>query len=165
LSTSSTDFPLLEIGRVARPHGLRGQVVVELWTNREERVAPGSLLRWQGGELEVVRATRQPAVGQRARWLVSFRGVDTREDAEALRGAVLTAVPLADADAWWVHDLIGAEVVDLEGAPIGRVEAVEANPASDLLVLSDGRLIPLQFVVDRREGRLTADPPPGLLEL
>jgi 16S rRNA processing protein RimM len=165
LSTSSTDFPLLEIGRVARPHGLRGQVVVELWTNREERVASGSRLRGPAGELEVVRATRQPAVGGRARWLVSFRGVDTREDAEALRGAVLTAVPLAEADVWWVHDLIGTQVVDLEGGPIGRVEAVEANPASDLLVLTDGRLIPLHFIVNRVGDRLTADLPPGLLEL
>jgi 16S rRNA processing protein RimM len=165
LSTSSTDFPLLEVGRVARPHGLRGQVVVELWTNREERMAPGSRLRWRAGELEVVRAIRQSAVGGRARWLVAFRGVDAREDAEALRGAVLTAVPLADADAWWVHDLIGAEVVDPEGAPIGLVESVEANPASDLLILTDGRLIPLHFIVDRQGDRLTADLPPGLLEL
>ena len=150
---------------MARPHGLRGQVVVELWTNREERVAPGSRLRWRAGELEVVRAVRQPAVGGRARWLVSFRGVDAREDAEALRGAVLTAAPLVDVDAWWVHDLIGAEVVDPRGASIGLVEAVEANPASDLLVLSGGRLIPLHFIVDRQPGRLTADLPPGLLEL
>ena len=150
---------------MARPHGLRGQVVLELWTNREERVAPGSRLRWRAGELEVVRAVPQPAVGGRARWLVSFRGVDAREDAEALRGAVLTAAPLVDVDAWWVHDLIGAEVVDPRGASIGLVEAVEANPASDLLVLTDGRLIPLHFIVDRQGDRLTADLPPGLLDL
>ena len=64
-----------------------------------------------------------------------------------------------------MHDLIGAQVVDTRGALIGVVETVEANPASDLLVLGDGRLIPLRFIVARQPGRLTADLPPGLLEL
>jgi 16S rRNA processing protein RimM len=91
--------------------------------------------------------------------------VETREGAEALRGVVLTAPPLTDAEAWWVHDLIGAQVVDTAGRAIGVVNAVEANPASDLLVLGDGRLIPLRFIVARQPGVLTADPPPGLLEL
>jgi 16S rRNA processing protein RimM len=165
LSISSTDVPFLQVGRVARPHGLRGQVVVELWTNRPERMVPGARLLGPAGELEVRQASRQAAVGGRARWLVSFRGVEAREDAEALRGALLSAAPLADTEAWWVHDLIGAAVVDPEGNGIGVVEAVEANPASDLLVLADGRLIPLRFVVDRQPGRLEVDLPPGLLEL
>jgi 16S rRNA processing protein RimM len=165
LWTSSTESPNLEIGRVVRPHGLRGQVVVELGTNRTERMAPGAGLRGPAGELQVRRATPQAPVGGKDRWLVSFYGVDTREGAEALRGAVLTAPPLPDPDAWWVHDLIGAEVVDLAGTTIGIVEAVEANPASDLLVLSEGPLIPLRFITDRGGGRLVADLPPGLLEL
>jgi 16S rRNA processing protein RimM len=172
LSTSSTDDPFLgvgrpflEVGRVARPHGLRGQVIVELWTNRPERMVPGARLRGPAGELEVLEASPRTQVGGRARWLVSFRGVEAREDAEALRGALLTAAPLADAEAWWVHDLIGALVVDSEGTRIGVVDAVEANPASDLLVLADGRLIPLRFVVDRQPGRLAVDLPPGLLDL
>jgi hypothetical protein len=46
-----------------------------------------------------------------------------------------------------------------------RGEVVEANPASDLLVLSGGALVPLCFVVDRQAGRLTVEVPPGLLEL
>jgi 16S rRNA processing protein RimM len=165
LSTSSTDFPLLEIGRVARPHGLRGQVVVELWTNRAERMAPGARLQGPTGELEVVRATPQAPVGGHERWLVSFQGFESREDAEALRDALLTAAPVADPEAWWVHDLIGADVVDAEGVVLGVVTAVEANPASDLLVLDEGRLIPLRFIVARQPGRLTADLPSGLLEL
>jgi 16S rRNA processing protein RimM len=155
----------LQVGRVARPHGLRGQVVVELWTNRPERMVPGARLQGPAGELEVLHASPQAPVGGRARWLVSFRGVEARADAEALRGALLSAVPLADVEAWWVHDLIGAAVVDAEGTRIGVVEAVEANPASDLLVLADRRLIPLRFVVDRQPGRLVVELPPGLLEL
>jgi 16S rRNA processing protein RimM len=144
---------------------LRGQVVVELWSNRVERTTPGARLQGPHGELEVIRATPQAAVGGHQRWLVSFRGLETREQAEAWRGAVLRAAPLADEGAWWVHDLIGAEVFAPDGQAIGVVQAVEANPASDLLVLSDGRLIPLHFITDRRPGRLTAELPAGLLDL
>ncbi len=56
-------------------------------------------------------------------------------------------------------------MVDGSGGEIGVVESVEANPASDLLVLADGRLIPLRFVTDRAPGRLTVEVPEGLLEL
>jgi 16S rRNA processing protein RimM len=167
LSTSSTDGTplLLEVGRVARPHGLRGQVVVELSTNRAERVAPGARLRAPTGELEVIRAVPHGGTAGRQRWLVAFRGIEGREQAEALRGAVLVAIPIADPEALWVHELIGAEVVDPAGAPIGVVESVEFNPASDLLVLRGGHLIPLHFVTHHGPGRLTVDLPPGLLDL
>jgi 16S rRNA processing protein RimM len=169
LSTSSTEGAgepaLLEVGRVTRPHGLRGQVIVELWTNRIERMTPGAKLLGPAGELEVLRASPQGPAGGKARWLVAFAGVSDREQAEVLRDALLRAAPLADEDALWVHELIGAEVVDADGSLIGVVEAVEANPASDLLVLGSGALIPLHFIVDRQPGRLTADLPSGLLDL
>lgn len=151
---------LLEVGRVAKPHGLHGEVVVELSTNRTERLDPGSVLaRAGGGQLEVERSS--PHLG---RWIVAFTGVIDRAAAEALRGEVLLAEPIDDADELWVHELIGAAVVDSEGRDVGRVEAVEANPASDLLVLEGGALVPLRFVVDRAPGRLTVDAPPGLLD-
>jgi 16S rRNA processing protein RimM len=156
---------LLEVGQVARPHGLRGQVVVELWTNRVERVAVGATLEGPAGELQVVRATPQREVGGRSRWLIAFGGIETREQAEGLRGAILSAPPLSDPGALWVHELIGTEVVEVSGARIGVVEAVQSNPASDLLVLSGGELIPLNFIVGHESGRLTVELPPGLLEL
>jgi 16S rRNA processing protein RimM len=164
-STSSTERRFLEIGRVARPHGLRGQVVVELWSNRPERTAPGA--RWHGphGVLEVMQASRLPGVGGRERWLVSLRQVEDRAGAEALRDAVLRAEPIDDAGALWVHEVIGATVTDAEGAFLGVVESVEANPASDLLVLDHGGLIPLRFVSARGDGWLRVDLPPGLLDL
>ena len=152
---------LLEVGRVVRPHGLHGLVVVELWTNRTERLTPGSTLTGAGTGLTVASA------GDRGggRWLVQFEGVDDLEGAEKLRGVVLKATPLAVDGALWVHELIGCQVADADGTVIGVVEAVQANPASDLLVLEDGRLIPLGFVVGSEPGRLTVSTPPGLLEL
>ena len=156
---------LLEVGRVVKPHGLRGEVVVALVTNRVERVAAGALLQAPSGPLVVVGARPFEATGD-GRWIVRFAGVDDREGAEALRDAVLLAPPLADPDALWAHELIGSVVVDAgSGDVLGRVEAVEANPASDLLVLEDGGLIPLRFVTSSGDGRVAVDVPPGLLDV
>lgn len=153
------------MGFVARAHGLRGQVVVELLTNRQERVSPGSVLFVADGSgLSVVAAAPNPAAG-RDRWLVSFAGVDSREAAERLRGATLFADPLDDPDALWVHELLGCRVVDQHGREVGTVAEVEANPASDLLVLDGGGLVPLRFVTSRAPGSVTVDIPDGLLDL
>jgi 16S rRNA processing protein RimM len=90
--------------------------------------------------------------------------VEGREAAEGLRGAVLSAEPIEDPGVMWVHELIGAEVLDLAGKRYGVVDAVEANPASDLLVLHNGTLIPLTFVVRQTHGQITIDPPAGLTD-
>ncbi len=150
---------MLEVGRVTRPHGLRGEVVVELVTNRLERVAAGAVLRSPEGDLTVERA-----VPHGDRWLVRFVGVADREAAERLRGAKLSAAAIDDPSVLWVHELVGAEVVDRDGAVLGTVSAVEANPASDLLVLEGGGLVPLTFVVETGPRRVVVDVPAGLLE-
>lgn len=151
----------LEVGRIVKAHGIRGEVIVDLVSNRpEERLASGSVLGSDRGDMEVLTAT--PHQG---RWIVAFAGIEDRNTAETLRGLVLTAEPLDDdGDTLWVHELIGAEVVDRQGRSYGPVEAVEANPASDLLVLSGERLVPLVFVVLKAPGRIIIDPPPGLLD-
>jgi len=160
---------LLEIGHVTRPHGLKGEVVVGLVTSVEGRLAPGSAFECQGRRLVVQRSQALPGkAGPRGgQWLVCFEDVNTREAAEALAGATLRAEPLAGADAegLWVHELIGAEVVGTAGEGHGTVTAVEANPASDLLVLDSGALVPLRFVVAAEPGKLTVDVPDGLFDL
>jgi len=155
---------LLEVGRVDRPHGIKGEVVVSLVTNRIERLSPGGELQANDSTLVVRRA--RPFQG---RWVVAFEGYEDRNAAEGLRGAVLLAEPLEDPDELWVHRLIGAEVVCSAGVARGTVSAVQANPASDLLVLDGGALVPLTFV-DSVEGagrsaRIVVDAPAGLFEL
>ena len=155
---------MLEVGRIAKAHGIKGEVLVALTGDRTERVAPGAVLRTAGGRDLGVRT----ASSHQGKWIVAFEGVPTRTDAEALHGQALFAEPLEDPDALFVHDLIGSTVVDAaSGAEVGVVEAVEANPASDLLVLrGSGALIPVRFVVDRdADGRLRVDLPEGLLDL
>jgi 16S rRNA processing protein RimM len=147
-----------------RPHGLRGEVVVELVTNRLERLAHGSRLvalvgAGEGRTLEV-----EGSRPHKGRHLVRFTGVERAEEAEALRGARLLAEPIVDPEAMFVHELIGCEVRDASGRHVGVVSSVEANPASDLLVLDGGGLVPLRFVTGRHPGVLVVDVPDGLLE-
>jgi len=150
---------LLEVGRVTKAHGLRGEVIVELVTDRVERVAAGAVLQRAGGTLTVERSS-----AHQGRWIVQFAGVASREAAEALRGTVLSAEPIDDPDVLWVHDLIGAEVVDAAGTRRGTVVSVIANPASDLLELDGGALVPVRFVTGRDAGVVTVDVPDGLFE-
>lgn len=152
----------LEVGRVHKAHGLKGDVNVSLTTDRLERVEPGSRLFVDGVEHEVARSTTQPP----DRFIVGFVGIADRTAAEALRGAVLTAAPLdAEEDELWVHELVGATVALTDGTAVGVVEAVQDNPAHDLLVLDTGDLVPVVFVVDGSElpDRVVIDPPEGLL--
>jgi 16S rRNA processing protein RimM len=153
---------MLEVGRIAKPHGLRGEVVVELVTNRTERLDAGSVLATDA-ERDLTVERSSPFQG---RWIVAFAGVHTREQADELRGVVLRAEPMPDntGEGLWVHELIGSAVVDTTGAELGRVDAVQANPASDLLVLDGGGLVPLRFVVSTEPGRVMVDVPPGLLD-
>lgn len=155
----------LEVGRIGRPHGLHGQLTVTLTTSEAARVAPGAVLFAGDRELHVTSSSPH-----KHRFIVAFVGVATREEAETLVGLPLSADHADDtpddADALWVHELIGAEVVDGEGNRCGLVESVQENPASDLLVLDTGALVPLTFVVGwvSRPDRLEIDPPAGLLE-
>jgi 16S rRNA processing protein RimM len=159
---SGAEQPMLEVGGIVKPHGLRGDVIVVLTTNRAERVAPGAVLVADDGrEFEVVRSSVHGT-----RHIVTFKGVNGIDAATALRGTHLFAPPLEDPDALWVHELIGSVVEDDQGRILGTVEGVQANPASDLLVLAGGALIPLRFVVRSEPGtRLVVDIPDGLLDL
>ncbi len=162
-----TGKQLLEIGHVVKAHGLRGELVVGLVTNLPDRIAPGERLKLRrrgrpAAELEELAVTASRPFQHR--YLVSFDGVATREGAEALQGATLLAEAIDDPDALFVHDLIGMEVVEISGLSHGLVAAVEANPASDLLVGEAGWLVPLRFVVERRGSRLVIEAPEGLFD-
>ncbi|MGH9020166.1 MAG: ribosome maturation factor RimM [Acidimicrobiales bacterium] len=152
--------PTLEVGRVVKAHGLKGQLLVDLWSDRAERLDPGARLETARGLLTVASAQRH-----RDGYLVSFDGVTTRDEADRWRGVVLSAEGLDVDGALWIDELFGAEVVDARGVTRGVVTGVEANPASDLLVLDSGALVPLTFVTDVvAHVRVTVDVPEGLFE-
>ncbi|MEO3744725.1 ribosome maturation factor RimM [Plantactinospora sp. B5E13] len=185
---------LLIVGRIGRPHGIRGEVTVEVRTDDPEaRFAVGSVLRTDPtaesvdvppvtAHGELVRVPEQLTV-EATRWhqgrlLVTFDGVYDRNVAEALRDTLLwvdsAAVPAPeDPDEFNDHQLVGLTVVTPAGEVLGEVARIDHAPASDLLVLRrpEGRTALIPFVramvpeVDLAGRRVVVDPPPGLLDL
>jgi 16S rRNA processing protein RimM len=151
---------LLEVGRIGKAHGLKGEVVVHLFTDRQERVATGSMLQTAKGPMVIERS--RPQGGH---YVVLFEGCSTREKAETLSGIILQAEPIDDPDALWVHDLIGCTVIDTGGVDHGKCVSILENPAHDLLELEDGKLVPVVFVLSNEAGVITIDPPNGLFDL
>ena len=164
---------LLLVGRVARPHGIRGQVAVNPETDfMEDRFKVGRILRVGPAE-----RTREYEIRDvrfhRGRPIVQFAGIDTMNDAEALAGAELwvpeaALAPLPEST-FYRHDLIGCDVQDTLGAALGRVTGVEGSLDRSYLVVDGHTLIPLVggicVSVDIAGRRVTVDPPEGLLDL
>jgi 16S rRNA processing protein RimM len=151
---------LLEVGRITKPHGLNGEVVVDLWSDLDDRLDPSSVLESERGPMTVISSRMH-----QGKHLVRFEGFHDRSGVEELRGLVLLAEPRDVPGALWIHELIGCAVELTDGTPVGVVASIEANPASDLCVLEDGRLIPLVFMVSHvPNATMVIDPPEGLLE-
>jgi 16S rRNA processing protein RimM len=151
----------LEIGRIGKAHGLRGEVTAVITSDRPERTAPGAVWILDGGPCTVtaIRPFQQ-------KWIAALDGVETREAAEALTGQVIHGDPIDDDDALWAHELVGATVVTPDGTEWGTISGVYPNPANDLIELADGTLIPTVFVTDSSglPDRVVVDPPEGLLQ-
>ncbi|MFG1707656.1 ribosome maturation factor RimM [Nonomuraea sp. M3C6] len=164
----------LVVGRIGRPHGVRGDVTVEVRTDDPElRLAVGT-------SIETDPADRGPLVIEGRRWhkgmlLLSFAGVTDRDVADELRGTMLVidsadVAPSEDPDEFHDHQLIGLAVETASGEAVGEVTDV-LHHGQDLLVVrrngADEALIPfvkaLVPEVDLEAGRLVVDPPEGLL--
>ncbi|WP_433511464.1 ribosome maturation factor RimM [Nonomuraea sp. CA-143628] len=164
----------LVVGRIGRPHGVRGDVTVEVRTDDPE-------LRFAvGAAVATDPADRGPLVIESRRWhkgalLITFAGVTQRDTAEELRGTMLVidsdeVLPSDDPDEFHDHQLIGLTVVTVAGEAVGEVTDV-LHHGQDLLVVrrsgQDDALIPfvraLVPEVDIEGGRLVVDPPEGLL--
>jgi 16S rRNA processing protein RimM len=151
---------MLQVGKIMRPHGLKGQLSVDLWTDRLERLAPGTILETDRGPLTVTHS--QP---HQQRHLVSFEEITTRDEADKWRGVVLSAPRLDLADVIWIDELYGAEVITTDGIVRGIVVAVEEYPASDMLILDTGALVPLTFATEvEPRTKIVIDAPEGLFE-
>jgi 16S rRNA processing protein RimM len=159
----------VEIGGVARAHGIRGEIVIVTHDPDSETLGSVATI-WVGG----VERTIAGARGTQRGWLVQLEGITTRTDAEALRGQVVevdrSALDLGEDDVL-LADLVGLEVRRADGTPWGKVAEIMAGPLQDVLVIHDGdieRLLPLvdQFVtnVDLDAGVVTVDPPDDLPE-
>ncbi|MEM1335399.1 MAG: hypothetical protein AAGG08_18280 [Actinomycetota bacterium] len=151
----------LSVGHLRRPHGLRGDVFVQLTTDRADRLDPGSELYGAGRTL-VVESSRRAGNG---RLIAKFVEITDRTDAERLVNTELFGAPIDDPDALWVHQLIGLAVIDQQGVDRGRCVAVIDNPAAPLLELDDGSLVPTNFVSGIDADVIHVDVPDGLFDL
>ncbi|WIM66901.1 ribosome maturation factor RimM [Corynebacterium breve] len=163
----------LQIGRVIKSHGIRGEVVVDATTDEPDvRFAIDEVLRGKqaGKEHSLTVETVRPHKG---RLLIKFREVPDRTMAETLRGTVFWAEPLESADddeGFYDHELIGLRVIR-DGGDIGEVTGVMHTPGRQILEVDvDGREVLVPFVydivpeVDTGEGFLIVTPPEGLFE-
>ncbi|MBB2899912.1 16S rRNA processing protein RimM [Kineococcus radiotolerans] len=160
------------VARVGRPHGVRGEVTVEVRTDDPDtRFAPGAVLRTD--------PDRGPLTVATARWhngtlLLTFEGVEDRTAVEGLRNTRLV-VDLDDEadpddDAWYPHQLQGLAAVTTTGTPLGTVKDLLTGGAQDVLVVTgtDGREVLVPFVtplvprVDVKRGKVVLSPPGGL---
>jgi 16S rRNA processing protein RimM len=167
----------LVVGQVGRPHGIRGEVTVQVRTDEpDRRFAAGSVLATEP-------AARGPLTVLSSRWhsgrlLVSFAGSADRSHAESLTGTLLVVDsaevdPPENPDEFNDHDLIGLRVLTTAGDLVGTVSDVlhhgqdllvvqpETGPAAAALVPFVTAIVP---EVDIAGGRLIIDPPPGLLD-
>jgi 16S rRNA processing protein RimM len=166
----------LAVGRIGRPHGIRGEVHVVVLTDAPE-------LRFQvGASLDVLEEPGRRLEITAARWhhgrlLAGFAGVGSREEAESLRGNHLS-VDLADLgdagdEAWWDHELEGLPVSLADGRPLGTLREVLHATGQDLLAVdrAEGGEVLIPFVrafvpvVDPAGRRVVVAPPEGLLDL
>ncbi|NKB87900.1 MAG: 16S rRNA processing protein RimM [Acidobacteria bacterium] len=164
--TSNTEF--VSIGRVVKPHGIRGELVIEVYGDTLSGLEENAALH-VGGESHSLVGSRP----HQGRLLVRLEKVVDRTAAESLRGAELTvereALAALEASEWYADDLVGWSVL-AEGASIGRVAAVLAGSPHDYIVLDDQSqtLIPMvrEWLVDiDHESRvLGLELPDGLME-
>ncbi|MET9024059.1 ribosome maturation factor RimM [Nocardia sp. NPDC004168] len=170
----------LVVGRVAKSHGVRGELVVEVRTDEPEaRFAPGVRLRGRLPRAAEVREfTVESAREHSGRLLVFLSGVTDRTAADALRGMLFVVdsadlPPSEDPDAFYDHELEGLEVRLTDGTVVGSVREVLHSAAGELLEVraaDDGREILIPFVtaivptVSLAEGVIVIDPPEGLLD-
>jgi 16S rRNA processing protein RimM len=169
----------LVVGRVVRPHGVHGEVLVQILTDAPERFSAGAKLAAGDPDdppatglldLEIVAARLH-----QGRMLLRLAGYEDRDAVERLRGLLLS-IPLEEArpledDEFWPHQLVGLEVVDQEGRRRGVVAEVLPGAAQDLLAVRrpDGgtALVPAAaalVTVELEAGRVVVQALPGLLE-
>lgn len=170
----------LVVGRIAKAHGISGELVVDVRTDDpEDRFAVGNRLRLKNSRAGIDRGTVITSVRPHAnRLLIRLDGVGDRDSAEALRGSLFVVdsadLPsIDDPDEFYDHQLEGLAVRTLDGQSLGTVVEVLHTPGGELLAVraESGREVLVPFVseivtaVSLAEGTVDVDPPEGLLDL
>lgn len=173
-NVASEESEYLLVGRVVKPHGLRGEVLIRVLSDNPDRFAAGAEL-WWGPDLDSAEPiTIVSSRDHKGALLVFFEGIHSLEEAEPLRQRLLfvdvsEVDDLEDEDAFWEHEVIGLDVVHADGRMLGKLAEVFTRPAQDLWSIdtpSGEVLFPaareLVVSVDLDDGKVVIDPPEGL---
>ncbi|HWF69720.1 MAG TPA: ribosome maturation factor RimM [Mycobacterium sp.] len=169
----------LTVGRVAKPHGVTGEVIVEVRTDDPElRFAPGTVLRAKGSDHRERNYVVAAARSHGGRLLLRLDGVADRDAADALRGSLFVIdsedlPPIDEPDTYYDHQLEGLFVRTTTGRDIGTIAEVLHTAAGELLAVKRAEagelLVPFVSAIVTSvslESRIVEiDPPEGLLEL
>jgi 16S rRNA processing protein RimM len=134
------DEPTVAVGRVARAHGVQGEVAILVLSEVEDRFVPGASLWLEDGRTLTVESSRP----HRGRLLVRFREVRDREQAEGLQRALLvvpeSSSPSLPEGSWWDHQIVGCAVETDRDRALGTVREVIHTAANDVwsVVSEDG---------------------------
>ncbi len=151
----------MSIGHLRRPHGLQGDIFVQLTTDRRERVVAGAQFHARD---RLITVTSSRVLGN-GRIIARFDVFEDRTQAERWTNVELFAEPIHDPDALWVHEMIGKQVVDQHGVARGACVVILANPAAEILELDSGALVPTNFVTTIEGDTIFVEVPEGLFEL
>ncbi|MBA4181426.1 MAG: 16S rRNA processing protein RimM [Anaerolinea sp.] len=158
------------VGRVLRPHALRGELRVTAFSPSARNLQRGRPVRLAGVRRVVLRARQD-----RDAWILKLEGLEDRSEIEALRGELLETpdreVIRDDDDSFFVHELIGLRVVTSDGRDLGTIADVLQSGAADVYVVRGPGgevLIPATGEVVQSislaEGRAVITPLPGMLD-
>jgi len=171
---SGPEASWLAVGRVRRPHGVHGEVTVEIVTDFPERIADGVEIAL-GHDAPEFRRTVFHVRIHKGDWLLSFADVRTREEVEAWRGLNVFLPEqersLLPPTYYYEHELVGCRCVLADGSDLGAVTALQDGPGGSLLVVAAvaGEVLvpftsPIVVRVDLAAGTIVLDPPRGLFD-
>ena len=174
-SGGSVDPEWLIVGRAGKPHGVHGDVLVDIITDFPERLTDGVRFGLGADDGPVSFHEVFRARYHKGRWLLSVRGIRSRTEIEPWQGQYLYLPEQALEDLpegyFYEHHLTGLECVSVSGEALGTVSGVEPGPGQSRLIVRRGRrdfLVPyvpeIVRSVDLERRRIVLEPPSGLLD-
>ncbi len=173
-------FPFSEeqfviVGKIAKPHGLRGEVKLYAYSDEPETLLQYSrvVLVDANGRLSPVKQVEKSRLQGKVA-VIKLKGVDNRDNAEAIHnmGVLIDKkdLPIAGDDEFYWYQLYNLPVYTENGLPLGSVKNIFSNGAQDIMVVKSSKqeyLIPVldTIIKEHSKERIIIDPPPGLLEI
>ncbi|MDP6056390.1 MAG: ribosome maturation factor RimM [Dehalococcoidia bacterium] len=176
IQSETSDDHLVAVGRVRRPTGIKGALLVEVYSGNTMRFTPGDTVIANGTEYEIIETGKS---GDSAK--LTFASIDSIEKADVLRGAELSvsadSLPENPPGVYYHYEIIGIDVLTVDGQELGRLTEILETGSNDVFIVTPtskpGEKEPAEILipvlegviveVDKDSGTMKIDPPDGLL--